>query len=175
MSAFDNAYEQVRKVREKRDQILEDFAKAYLAGTGFPIDQIELVEQEIAPSAYDRMYGTENKNVVFEHRFWFRKRDNLPRISDNADVVPGALHEVPLLGGVVAKPSSAERQVEYLMALGHVQYEKGLKEIDRLTQDLAREASWAKHLQALTRRPIWTAIKNRIYTWVGRKDWQTWR
>lgn len=56
--------EMVAKLKEKRSEIIEAFAKAYLADTGMRPTEVELVCQE--------MPMTENK--IIEHVYYFRRK-----------------------------------------------------------------------------------------------------
>lgn len=53
----------MKTLQEKRNEILEAFAKAYLAETGFNPSEIELVTQQL-PMV----------DNIIEHRYFFRRK-----------------------------------------------------------------------------------------------------
>lgn len=58
-----NTEEMLKKLLEKRNEILEQFAKAYLAETGLLPSQIELVTQQMPV-----------ENNIIENVYFFRRK-----------------------------------------------------------------------------------------------------
>lgn len=136
----------MHKLSTKQAEILDNFAEAYLAETRLRPSEVEMV-------AY--MDRTDRSGEI-RHVWFFRKRDH-DRITDNRDPVTESPGISPLVEG---KPSSsAEKQLDYVNRLRHVQYETYLRETEKLKAELAHSQKWAESLYRETQRPIWTAIK----------------